>query len=48
MLQAGRDWRVLAVNDLAEHCYATPAIADGVIVVRSERDLWAFQNSDQQ
>ena len=45
MLQAGRDWRVLAVNDLAENCYATPAIADGVIVVRSERDLWAFQNS---
>jgi len=48
VLQAGRDWRVLAVNDLAENCYATPAIADGVIVVRSERDLWAFQNSDQQ
>jgi len=44
VLESGRDWRVLAVNDLGENCYATPAIADGVIVVRSERDLWAFQN----
>jgi len=44
VLQSGRDWRVLAVNVLAENCYATPAIADGVIVVRSERNLWAFQN----
>ena len=35
---------VLAVNDLAENCYATPAIVDGLIVVRSEHDLWAFQN----
>jgi outer membrane protein assembly factor BamB len=45
VLQSGRDWHVLAVNDLADNCYATPAIADGVIVVRSERDLWAFQNN---
>src|SRR5437016_12124282 len=44
VLQSGRDWRVLALNDLGENCYATPAIVDGVIVVRSEDDLWAFQN----
>ena len=44
VLQAGRDWHVLAVNDLAENCYTTPAIIDGVIVVRSEGVLWAFQN----
>ena len=48
VLQAGRDWHVLAVNSLAENCYATPAIADGVIVVRSEHTLWAFQNSDRR
>jgi outer membrane protein assembly factor BamB len=46
VLQAGRDWRVLAANDLSANCYATPAIAEGVIVVRSERDLWAFQKRD--
>jgi outer membrane protein assembly factor BamB len=48
VLRAGKDWQVLAVNDLAESCYATPAIAHGIIVVRSERDLWAFQNSDRR
>ena len=48
VLQAGRDWRVLAVNDVGENCYATPAIVDGVIVVRSEGALWAFQNSDRR
>jgi outer membrane protein assembly factor BamB len=48
VLQSGRNWRVLAVNDLADNCYATPAIADGFIVVRSERDLWAFQNKSMK
>jgi outer membrane protein assembly factor BamB len=48
VLRAGRDWHVLAVNDLAENCYATPAIADSLIVVRSERALWAFQNRDRR
>jgi outer membrane protein assembly factor BamB len=48
VLQAGRDWGVLAVNELAENCYATPAIAKGVLVVRSESALWAFQNRDQR
>ena len=48
VLQAGRDWRVLAVNELAENCYATPAIVDGVILVRSEHHLWVFKNSDQR
>ena len=43
VVEAGRDWRVLMVNDLGENCYATPAIVDGVIVVRSERELWAFR-----
>jgi len=37
-------WHVAAVNDLSENCYATPAISDGMIVIRSERSLRAFQN----
>ena len=44
VLEAGRDWHVLAVNELGENCYATPAIVDHVIVVRSDHYLWAFQN----
>jgi outer membrane protein assembly factor BamB len=48
VLEARRDWRVLALNDLAVNCYATPAIVDGVILVRSEHDLWAFQKGTQR
>jgi len=45
VLEAGRDWHVLAVNDLTENCYATPAIVNGLILVRSEHGLWAFRNT---
>ena len=33
---------VLAVNDLDETCYATPAIADGRIYIRTEKALYCF------
>jgi outer membrane protein assembly factor BamB len=45
VLRAGPDWRVLAVNHLGENCYATPAIVDGAIIVRSEQVLWSFQKA---
>ena len=38
----------LKVNDLPESCYATPALADGMIVVRSEHSLWAFRQGGNQ
>ncbi|HEX2521452.1 MAG TPA: PQQ-binding-like beta-propeller repeat protein, partial [Terriglobia bacterium] len=38
----GNDWKVLAVNDLGEECYATPAIAGGRIYVRTRRSLYSF------
>lgn len=38
----GRDWAILAVNDLGEECYATPAIADGRLYVRTRGSLYAF------
>lgn len=47
VLSAGRDWRVLSVNDLGENCYATPAIAGGTLVVRSDHTLWAFRNQSR-
>ena len=34
VLRAGGEWEVLAVNDLGEGCYATPALAEGVILGR--------------
>ena len=47
VLEAGGNWHLLSVNELAENCYATPAIVNGVILVRSEHHLWAFKISDR-
>jgi outer membrane protein assembly factor BamB len=38
----GNDWEVLAVNDLGEECYATPAIADDRIYIRTQDTLYSF------
>ena len=42
VVNAGRNWQVLSVNDLGERCYATPALADGMLLIRTEGWLWAF------
>ena len=42
VLRAAGDWEVLAVNDLGEGCYATPALSRGVVYVRTEEALYAF------
>jgi outer membrane protein assembly factor BamB len=42
VLKAGRDWDVLAVNDLAEGAFATPALAAGRIYVRTDEALYCF------
>jgi len=41
-LKAAAEWEVLAVNDLGEGIYATPALSGGVIHVRTEEALYAF------
>ena len=33
----------LVVNDLKEDTFATPAVADGRLYVRTTRALWAFE-----
>ena len=33
---------MLAVNDLGEGCYATPALSGGVIYLRTDEALYAF------
>jgi hypothetical protein len=30
------------MNELGEECYATPALAEKQIIVRTRRTLWAF------
>jgi len=42
VLKAGGEWEVLAVNDLDDEVFATPAIADGHIYIRTRSALYCF------
>ena len=42
VLKAAGDWQVLNVNELDDECFATPAIADGRIYIRTRSALYAF------
>ncbi|PYV14998.1 MAG: pyrrolo-quinoline quinone, partial [Acidobacteria bacterium] len=43
VLRAGAEWEVLALNDLEDECYATPAIADNRLYVRTRGALYCFE-----
>jgi outer membrane protein assembly factor BamB len=43
VLQAGREWEILAVNDLDEPTAATPALDNGRIFVRTKEHLYCFK-----
>jgi hypothetical protein len=42
VVQAGRDWKQVADNELGESCAATPAIADGRLYIRTAKSLFCF------
>ena len=42
VLKAAGEWEVLAVNELDDECYATPAIADSRLYIRTRSALYAF------
>ena len=42
VLRAVGDWELLALNDLGETCFATPALADGAIYLRTGEALYRF------
>jgi len=44
VLKAAGDWEVLKVNQLDDECFATPAIADGRIYIRTRSALYCFGN----
>jgi outer membrane protein assembly factor BamB len=44
VLKAGGQQEVLAVNELDDECYATPAIADGRLYIRTRSALYCFGN----
>jgi outer membrane protein assembly factor BamB len=47
VIKAGRDRDVVALNDLGESWYAKPAIVYGMILVCTERALYAFKKGTQ-
>jgi outer membrane protein assembly factor BamB len=42
VLKAAGEWEVLAVNELDDECFATPAIADSRIYIRTRSALYCF------
>ncbi len=42
VLKAAGDWQLLGVNELDDEVFATPAIADGLIYIRTRSALYAF------
>ncbi|MCM3901881.1 MAG: PQQ-binding-like beta-propeller repeat protein [Pyrinomonadaceae bacterium] len=42
VLKAAGDWQVLKVNELDDECFATPAITDGRVYIRTRSALYAF------
>lgn len=42
VVRAGRDWSVLSSSDFEEDAYATPAIAEGRVYVRTAGHLYCF------
>ena len=45
VVRAQSDLEILAVNDLDEECFATPAVAPGRLYVRTRGSLWCFGES---
>jgi outer membrane protein assembly factor BamB len=42
IVRAGADWKLLAVEDLGEGCYATPALSMGHVFLRTSEALYCF------
>jgi len=42
VLKAGSDWQVIQVNDLDEEIWATPAIANARLLIRTQNALYCF------
>ena len=47
VVRAGKDWNVLAVNDIGENCYATLALSEGEIYLRTDEALYRFDTVER-
>ena len=43
IVKAGRDWSILGSHDFKERILATPVIADGLMLIRTDNALYAFR-----
>ena len=48
VVKAGPQWEVLAVNDLDDEIYATPAIVDGHLYIRTRGHLYSFSSREER
>ena len=46
MLHAAGDWEILAINDFDSDIYATPAISEGKMYIRTRNALYAIGSSN--
>jgi outer membrane protein assembly factor BamB len=46
VVKAGADWEILAVNDLDDESFATPAIVDDKLFVRTRGTLYCFSDKE--
>jgi outer membrane protein assembly factor BamB len=47
VIDPGADWSVVSVCNLAETIWATPALAEGLVIVRTESALYAFADAHE-
>ena len=45
VVRAGKQWQILAVSDFSEDIYATPALVEGRIYLRTMKALYCFQEA---
>ena len=45
VLKGVGDWELLAMSDLGEECFASPALSGDRIIIRSSGHLWCFRDS---
>jgi outer membrane protein assembly factor BamB len=48
VVQAGDEFKILAQNRIEERIYATPALVDGKIYLRTDRNMYAFFNAKDE
>jgi len=46
VIKAGADWEILAVNNMDDEAYATPAIVDNKLYVRTRGTMYCFGDKD--